>query len=405
MKDFSLQLLIDTLNSDTEQNFYLKLYSILTLEAVFSIRPELAIEELIQIPTSLNTLINLLDDENVQIKNETLLLLTSLVDNESKIGYDTTHLKSLIVFEGVFSKLFNIILDEKEDAIVKNDCFVLINSLIKYNTMNQRIFIEDSTCLENIIKILLKYLNSNYQWVVSSDTEEDLEMLNNIICIINSLVEEDTDITTDNQNHLFNNSNIGMILLQLSFKSGVLLNYRIAFLDCVSRIIKGNASLQEKFGSIDIPLIDPLSSSNNISATSSQSESSVVLPAYKVLLNWSTKLSSVHALKLRMVSNELLKSYLFSNLDIQKDFINHQAKEYEDSVDIQTNIFAGLLDYDSSLLMDSYKLYFILDLIIFLFDQNPENKDLILHQKDSTNFIETILELLLTHLNSKALKT
>ena len=221
MKKFSLQLLIDTLNSDTEQNFYLKFYCILTLEAVFSIRPELAIEDLIQIPTSLNTLINLLDDENVQIKNETLLLLISLVDNESKIGYDTTHLKSLIVFEGIFSKLFDIILKDNEDAIVKNDCFVLINNLIKYNTMNQRIFIEDKSCLENIIQVLLKYLNSSFQWVVNSDTQEDLEMLSNIILIINSLVEEDTDITAENQNHLFNNSNVGMILLQLSFKPGV----------------------------------------------------------------------------------------------------------------------------------------------------------------------------------------
>lgn len=387
-----LQLVIDTLagEGDNGSSFHLRFYCILILEALVAIRPEMAIECIIKIPTSLNVLISLLDDVNIQIKNETLLLLISLVSNEKTIGFDNTHLKSLIVFEGIFNKLFLITLNEKESLIVKNDCLILISNLIKYSSMNQRIFLEDKYNLDCLVKILLTFLNDNYSW---SNSNKELTILTTTITIINYLVEEDTAITSTNQSILFNDSNIGMILLQLSFKPNILINIRISLLDCISRTIKNNKILQEKFGSIDIPLIDPLSSSNT--------KGNNILPVYKVLLHWCLKLNSVHALELRLVCMELLKSYLYNHKDSQKKFIETQLKEYNDLLDNEINIFYGLLEYDSNLTVNPYKLYFIIDLFIFLINANQENKDLLLANKDcEINFVETICELFITHLNS-----
>ncbi|XBW36934.1 hypothetical protein QEN19_002513 [Hanseniaspora menglaensis] len=391
--DVFLQLIIDTLasNEKNSSSFHLKFYCILILEALVAIRPEMAIECIIKIPTSLNSLISLLDDVNVQIKNETLLLLISLVNNEKKIGLDNTHLKSLIVFEGIFNKLFAISLNEKEHLIVKKDCLVLVGNLIKYNSMNQRIFLQDNYNLDSIVKILLTFLNENYNWSSSND---DLTILENTILLINYLVEEDTDITSNNQSILFNDTNVGMILLQLSFKPNILVNIRILLLDCIGKIIKANESLQDKFGTIDVPLIDPIKNSID-------SAEKVLMPVYKILLNWSLKLTSVHALKLRLVCNELIKCFLFQNKTLQQNFINNQLKEYSELEDNEINIFYNLLEYDSNLVMNPYKLYFVIDLFIFLINDNRENKDLLLLNTDNeTNYLEIITELLITHLNS-----
>lgn len=387
-----LQLIIDTLagDGDSGSSFHLRFYCILMLEALVAIRPEMAIECIIKIPTSLNVLISLLDDVNIQIKNETLLLLISLVNNEKTIGFDNTHLKSLIVFEGIFNKLFLITLNERESLIVKKDCLILMSNLIKYSSMNQRIFLEDKYNLDCLVKILLTFLNDNYSW---SNSNKELTILTTTITIINYLVEEDTAITSTNQSILFNDSNIGMILLQLSFKPNILINIRISLLDCISRIIKNNKILQEKFGSIDIPLIDPILSSNT--------KGNNIFPVYKVLLHWCLKLNSVHALELRLVCMELLKSYLYNHKAFQENFIEAQLREYNELIDNEINLFYGLLEYDSNLIMNPYKLYFIIDLFIFLINDNHENKDLLLANKDcEINFVETISELFITHLNS-----
>ncbi|KAI5061739.1 hypothetical protein GOP47_0024244 [Adiantum capillus-veneris] len=88
-------------------------------------------EAVLATPQGLTRLMDMMQDREV-IRNEALLLLTFLTRSAEEI-------QKIAVFEGVFEKLFNIIVEEGgcDGGIVVQDCLDLLNNILRGSPPNQ----------------------------------------------------------------------------------------------------------------------------------------------------------------------------------------------------------------------------------------------------------------------------
>lgn len=83
-------------------------------------------------PMGISRLIDLLDDRREIIRNEGLLLLIKLSGKNADI-------QKIVAFESAFERLFSIIVEEGsiDGGIIVQDCFLLMQNLLRHNASNQ----------------------------------------------------------------------------------------------------------------------------------------------------------------------------------------------------------------------------------------------------------------------------
>ncbi|TIB17974.1 hypothetical protein E3P92_00861 [Wallemia ichthyophaga] len=126
-------LLLGILTSNSSS--YAKLYTIQILNILLINFKSLTINQLIS-HNGLSNLIQLLDYSNF-IRSETIIILLYITDFNSE-------LQKIAAFEGIFDKLFNIILTEGaiDGGILVQDCLHCIQNLLRYNSSNISFFRE-----------------------------------------------------------------------------------------------------------------------------------------------------------------------------------------------------------------------------------------------------------------------
>ena len=89
-------------------------------------------------PVGVSRLIDLLDDTREVLRNDGLLMLIQLTENDADI-------QKIIAFENTFERLLNIIAEEGSTSgdIIVQDCLQLMQNLLRHNISNQVSFHRD----------------------------------------------------------------------------------------------------------------------------------------------------------------------------------------------------------------------------------------------------------------------
>ncbi|SSD58385.1 related to Intracellular protein transport protein USO1 [Saccharomycodes ludwigii] len=383
-------------------NFHVKLYTIQILEALVATRPLRTRETIIAVPTAISQLVFLLNDPMDAVRDEAILLLMSVVN-------DNTHIQSLVAFENIFERLFTIISDEGglRGSIVVNDSLALISNILKYNNSNQTLFFESGN-VPQLAQLLSEPLEQGekFYW-----NDQRISNVNTTLDIVRTLVVPGNSSTPSHQKQLFD-FNILMIISSLAFYLKTPKEVRPNALITASDIIRDNESLQYEFSKIDVPYIDP---SMPISAKNLK-DGIEIYPSTKVLLSWALNINSVHFFEIRVSSLDFLKAYLGGSLEIQKSFVQSQIQEYQEGIaesDKSFNMFQTLLEYNPDLNLNPYKLFFSVELLIYLFhdDETGELKRISRSinsgsSEDSENMtsIQSLCELFLTYLSLRDIR-
>ncbi|KAJ7974664.1 Golgin candidate 6 [Quillaja saponaria] len=129
----SISLLLSLL---TEDDFYVRYYTLQLLTALLMNSPHRLQEAILTIPRGITRLMDMLMDRE--------------------------EIQKIVVFEGAFEKIFSIIKEEggSEGGVVVQDCFELLNNLLRNNTSNQ-ILLRETIGFDPLVSIL-KLRGSNY---------------------------------------------------------------------------------------------------------------------------------------------------------------------------------------------------------------------------------------------------
>lgn len=130
-----------------EEDFYVRYHTLCLLTVLSRNSPVRLQEAVLATPQGLTRLMDMMQDREV-IRNEALLLLTFLTRSAEEI-------QKIAVFEGVFEKLFNIIIEEggSDGGIVVQDCLDLLNNILRGNSSNQS-FLRETIGLQPIASLL-----------------------------------------------------------------------------------------------------------------------------------------------------------------------------------------------------------------------------------------------------------
>ncbi|CAJ0896452.1 3406_t:CDS:10 [Entrophospora sp. SA101] len=115
-----------------EYDFYVRFNNVQLLRTLLAIRSDNLQDYILGAPMGISRLMDLLDDKREIIRNEGLLLLTSLTENNAEI-------QKIVAFENAFERLIEIIVEEDglNGGIIVQDCMQLIINLLRYNVSNQ----------------------------------------------------------------------------------------------------------------------------------------------------------------------------------------------------------------------------------------------------------------------------
>ncbi|KAL4369524.1 hypothetical protein GQ457_05G010830 [Hibiscus cannabinus] len=140
----SISLLLSLLS---EEDFYVRYYTLQILTALLTNSQNRLQEAILSIPQGITRLMDMLMDREV-IRNEALLLLTYLTREAEEI-------QKIVVFKGVFEKIFSIIKEEggSEGGAVVQDCLELLKNLLCSNASNQ-VLLRETIGFDPLISLL-----------------------------------------------------------------------------------------------------------------------------------------------------------------------------------------------------------------------------------------------------------
>ncbi|AAS52729.1 AER045Cp [Eremothecium gossypii ATCC 10895] len=394
-----VDLLVQLLETDS---FHVRLYTIQLLGAIVTTRPEAGNRAIIAIPTGISTLVSLLDDVHDPIRDETVLLLTVLANNNS-------HIQKLVAFENVFDRIFRIIADEggMRGSLVVSDCLNLLSVILRYNASNQSLFFETSN-LPHLGGLLDEVLSDEEEFYWN---EQRVTNLKTALSIVRRMVEPG-NTTTPRHQQLFADTNILMIILRLTFFYGTPNSIRPHALLTIADMVRGSPKIQAQLGNIDVPYWDPAL------PQVVPSSDPVVMPVLDLLLRWILFANSIHTFDIRTAALELVKAYLVGNPELQETFLCAQIDLYKKQAEVlstadqRTSIVAVLLGYDPHADLNPFKLFFSVDLLLFLFkseDGNAKLRDLFRGIQDGDSAageevlssVQTVVELSVASISSK----
>lgn len=415
--DAHLQVLINILQDS--QDYHVQLYTLQLFEFLVCTRPTRTKELLINIPLAISTIVALLNDVNDQVRNEAILVLMALAN-------DNFNIQKLVAFENTFDKLFEIIDEEGgiRGSILVQDCLTLLTNLLMYNASNQKYFVETEG-IPKLAKLLAEPIEETVEEGIFDEsgnaiqappiiwTEQRLQNMSIALEICKAFVDEDDPEIHRNQDKLFQ-AGIFFCTMRLVFSPHTEIPIRKSALQITGDIIAGNSDLQLQFSQIDVPYIDP-------SLPTQLQKFEKPIPAPVALLNWALLSNSVHTFEIRLASVYCLRCFFKENTESKIAFLTDQAKAsqnpfyYEelaqeqadqktdgDEVDANgsseatkeqstdstqrkdestvktpfANIFSTLMDFDFENKLNPYRVWFAATILVYLFEECPENRQL-----------------------------
>lgn len=435
--DAHVKVLMDILQA--HDGFQIRLFALQLLEAVVAARPDRTKECLINIPTAISTIVNVLSDPNDPIRNEAILLLMALVNNNFNI-------QKLVAFENTFERIFEIIDEEGgiRGSILVQDCMTLLTNLLKYNASNQKFFLE-TDCVPKLASLISEPIEDAFQNGLADDegnpipvppivwTEQRIQNMAIALDICKAFVDPDNELLTLNQDRLFS-SGIFFSILRLVFSPVMENSVRKTALQATGDIIANNTQLQLQFSQIDVPYIDP----------SMPSQIQIYhrpIPAPLALLNWAMLTNSVHTFEIRLAAMRCLTCFVTGNDDAKMAFLTDQIKaskdtQYYEKISEQSetdgeqasgqtaeqpsneelgerktpyaNIFNTLMVFSTDSKLNPYEVWFAAIALFYLVKDSPESKKLVQDMKignvedgeEELSFIQAISGMLVAHIEN-----
>lgn len=412
LSDAHLQVLINILQDS--QDYHIRLYTLQLFEFLVCTRPTRTKEVLINIPLAISTIVSLLNDVNDPVRNEAILVLMALANNNFNI-------QKLVAFENTFDKLFEIIEEEGgiRGSILVQDCLTLLTNLLMYNALNQKYFLETEG-VPKLAKLLAEPIEETVEEGIYDEngntrvaapiiwTEQRLQNMSIALEICRAFVDEDDPEVHKNQDKLFQ-AGIFFCTMRLVFSPITENPIRKAALQITGDIIAGNFELQLQFSQIDVPYIDP-------SLPTQLQKFEKPIPAPVALLNWALLSNSVHIFEIRLASVYCLRCFFKDNTESKIAFLTDQARAsqnplyYEEMAQEQAqaekgkedgeanghseqqnlvsseildestvktpyaNIFSTLMDFDFENKLNPYRVWFAATILVYLFEECPENR-------------------------------
>lgn len=407
-----LQVLTNILKDS--QDYHIRLYTLQLFEFLVSTRATRTKECLINIPLAVPTIVSLLNDVYDPVRNEAILVLMALVNNNFNI-------QKLVAFENTFDRLFEIIDEEGgiRGSIVVQDCLTLLTNLLMYNASNQKYFLETEG-VPKLAKLLAEPIEETLEEGLYDEdgnpilapsiiwTEQRLQNMSIALEICKSFVNEDDPEIHRNQDKFFL-AGIFFCTMRLVFSPLTETPIRKTALQITGDLIAGNSELQLQFSQIDVPYIDP-------SLPTQLQKFERPIPAPVALLDWALLSNSVHIFEIRLAAVYCLRCFFKDNTESKIAFLTDQAKAsqnpnfYEemdqpqpdeeekpangstkgDEVASNTtatseentvktpiaNIFSALMDFDFENKLNPYRVWFAATILIYLFEDCPENRQL-----------------------------
>ena len=148
-EDINLSMLLSLLSTNQAiSDFYTRYNALKCLTSLLQVCSHTLQQHFLGSPTAVAKLMDLLtSSESMEAeRNESLLLLTGLCKANVEI-------QKLVVFEGAFDVVFNIIAKEEQSGVIVQDCLELLIHLMTQNSSNQLLF-RESGHLPKIVELL-----------------------------------------------------------------------------------------------------------------------------------------------------------------------------------------------------------------------------------------------------------
>lgn len=368
MRQDNIVVLLDLLDT---KDFYSRLYALQLLSQISGARAERTQDTIFSAPLGLSRLVAILDDKREAIRNEGLLLLVALTPSSAE-------LQKVVAFENAFDRIFSLIEVEgglTRGTVVVQDCLSLLANLLRLNLSNQSFF-RETGCISKLARLLadaLKDANSPEgvpEWALG---QRDMNVWG-LLGILQLFLTPGSVGTSANQN-TFWQTTILLQMLNLAFSPQFVPGLKAKALLTCADIIRGNASLQEKFGDLDVQnnskLSHPTSKLTNGHASPKRWPKTNVIEA---LLNTTLEAAPSSWLDLRLAACECIKAFFAGHSGIRSHVLRRAIEGHKGGSDSIPNILTVLIDADGSAPADIYQKWFAAVLLLHLIFEDHEAK-------------------------------
>ncbi|ORY01697.1 hypothetical protein K493DRAFT_209243 [Basidiobolus meristosporus CBS 931.73] len=300
-----------------EFDFYVRFNTIQLLNTLLQNESDRLQECILAAPMGISRLVDLLDDRREIIRNEGLLLLTSITQSNADI-------QKIIAFENAFERLLEIISHEGgvDGGIVVQDCIHLVQNLLKFNVSNQTYFRETS-CIQRIAPLLSPEKSGAFSHYTPLENTWSGQRTANAVSLLGltrTLVVPNNMNTSVNQG-VIAQSGLLETILGLVLKSDTPLSVKSHALYALGDIIRGNSANQEKVASTTSVFN---STATNLTENASSAESPHLPPppptpqsALLTIAGFAIGKGKVDNLAVRYGATYVILCYLFENANGQ----------------------------------------------------------------------------------------
>lgn len=310
----SIALLLNLLE---DYDFQVRLPTTRLLTALLMNKITVIQEAVLLNPMGISRMMDLLQDSREVIRNEGLLLLAQLTRSNRQI-------QQIVAFENAFERLLTVIVNEgyTDGGIVVEDCFYIMQNLLKGNNSNQSFFREASLISQLLPLFAFKH-PSNVTWLP--------QKISNMRCAF-MLVRTLVSPANPHQNTVacqkaINQCGLLKHLCDLMFSGGVPIEILIETINTVAEAIRGYEPNQTYFGTMKTPSNPPREA------------------VLAILMSMVTEKQPV---TLRLAALYCFQSFVYKNDAVQAQIVNTLLpSSTESSVSAGHVLCAGLFGQDT----------------------------------------------------------
>ncbi|KAJ1654168.1 Vesicle-mediated ER to Golgi transport protein [Dispira simplex] len=302
--DDHIELLLDIME---HTDFYVRFNAVQLLATLQAALPGPLQNAILVLPMGVGRLMDLLNDRRDIIRNEALLLLIDLSEQNADI-------QKIVAFQGAFERLLEIIEQEGgiRGGIVVQDCLQLMHNLLRYNVSNQNFFRETS-CIHRLPELFSTEMDNfnikpyeqeeEFQW-----SEQNVGNAVYLLQMVRLLVVPGNLNTTANQDTIYH-CDMFSPLVQLCLSPDTPQPVKAETLYCLGDVIRGNARNQDVFMRTTITVVPDQSTAEDPKL--------IPEPVIVSIVAMAVGTSAEYTYTVRSAATYLTLCYVHENVDTQ----------------------------------------------------------------------------------------